>query len=203
MPAAEPLRYDSLMMMRGLDVGFLLDRQWHALRGEMETTKRPALIALAGVLEDTAIPYAIIGGIALQAHRAEARTTLDIDLAVPSLEAIPRAELMGAGFTRGGHFAHSENWVGPGGVPVQFTDDLALAPALERALEIDLDGVRVHVIGRSDLVHEKLRAGSNPAPRRSKRLQDLADAQALLEETPALRMELSEAERAVLDSLPE
>lgn len=59
------------------------------------------------------------------------------------------------------------------------------------------------MIGRSDLVHEKLRAGSNPAPRRSKRLQDLADAQALLEETPALRMELSEAERAVLDSLPE
>lgn len=115
MPAAEPLRYDSLMMMRGLDVGFLLDRQWHALRGEMETTKRPALIALAGVLEDTAIPYAIIGGIALQAHRAEARTTLDIDLAVPSLEAIPRAELMGAGFTRGGHFAHSENWVSPAG----------------------------------------------------------------------------------------
>ncbi len=191
------------MVMGGLDIGFVLDRQWHALRGEMETTKRPALIALARVLAETATPYAIIGGIALQVHRSEPRTTLGIDLAVPCLEAIPCAELQAAGFSHRGHFAHSENWLGPEGVPVQFTDDPALATALERALEIELHGVRVRVIGRSDLLHEKLRAGSDPARRRSKRLQDLADAQALLEETPALRMELSEAERAVLDSLPE
>lgn len=190
------------MMMRGLDIGFLLDRQWHALRCEMETTKRPALIALARVLADTATPYAIIGGIALQVHRVEPRTTLDIDLAVPRLEAVPRAELRAAGFRPRGRFAHSENWLGPEGVPVQFTDDPALAPALERALEIELDGVLLRVIGRSDLLHAKLRAGSDSARRRSKRLQDLADAQALLEETPELRIELSDAERALLDSLP-
>lgn len=191
--------------MRGLDIGFRLDRQWHALRGEMEATKRPALTALASVLADAGTPYAIIGGIALQVHRAEPRTTLDIDLAVPRLELIPRAQLRAAGFRPGvrrGHFSHSENWLGPEGVPVQFTDDPALAPALERAIDIELDGVRVRVIGRSDLLHEKLRAGSDPAPRRSKRLQDLADAQGLLEETPPLRGELSEAEQALLDSLP-
>ena len=50
------------MMTRGLEIGFLLDRQWHALRGEMETTKRPAIMALARVLADTATPYAVIGG---------------------------------------------------------------------------------------------------------------------------------------------
>ena len=191
------------MMTRGLEIGFLLDRQWHALRGEMETTKRPAIMALARVLADTATPYAIIGGIALQVHRAEPRTTLDIDLAVPRLEVIPRAELQAAGFRPRGRFAHSDNWLGPEGVPVQFTDDPALAPAVERALEIELDDVRIRVIGRSDLLHEKLRAGSDPARRRSKRLQDLADAQALLEDTPELRMELSEAEQAILDSIPE
>jgi hypothetical protein len=191
------------MVNHGLDIGFLLDRQWHALRGEMETTKRPALIALARVLADTGTPYAIIGGIAIQVHRTEPRTTLDIDLAVLSLDALPRTELQTAGFRPRGRFAHSENWAGPEGVPVQFTDDPALAPAREQAIEVELDDVRLRVIGRSDLLHEKLRAGSNPACRRSRRLQDLADAQALLEDTPALRTELSEAEWAVLDALPE
>jgi hypothetical protein len=191
------------MAMRGLEIGFLLDRQWHALRGEMEATKRPALIALARLLGDARTPYAIIGGVALQVHQAEPRTTLDVDLAVSSFEAIPRDELCAAGFDLGGQVAHFENWLGPEGVPVQFTDDPALGPAIERAVEIDLAGVPLRVIGRADLLHEKLRAGSDPASRRSKRLQDLADAQALLEESPELRSALSEAERAILAALPD
>src|ERR1041384_7094711 len=108
------------MAMHGLEVGFQLDRQWHALRGEMENSKRPALLMLARVLAEAGTPYAIIGGVALQIHQAEPRTTLDIDLAVPSFEAIPRDALRAAGFSLGGRFAHSENWVGPGDVPVQF-----------------------------------------------------------------------------------
>lgn len=191
------------MAMRGLEIGFLLDRQWHALRGEMDTTKRPALVTLARVLEGAGTPYAIIGGVALQIHQADPRTTLDIDLAVPDFEAIPREALHGAGFSLSGRFSHSENWVGPEGVPVQFTDDPALGPALERAVEVELDDTRLRVIARIDLLHEKLRAGSDPARRRSKRLQDLADAQSLLEETPELRSELSAAERAILAALPE
>jgi hypothetical protein len=55
-----------------------LDRQWFWLRGEMERTKRPALLALARVLAGAGVPYAIIGGIALQVHQTEPRTTLDI-----------------------------------------------------------------------------------------------------------------------------
>jgi hypothetical protein len=191
------------MAMHGLEVGFLLDRQWHALRGEMDRTKRPALLALALVLDAARTPYAIIRGVALQIHQAEPRTTLDIDLAVPAFSAIPHAELQAAGFSLGGRFAHSENWVGPEGVPVQFTDDPALGPAVDRALEMTLDDVRLRVIRRADLLHEKLRAGSDPARRLSKRLQDLADAQGLLEETPELRAESSEHERAVLAALPE
>src|SRR5262249_47817491 len=149
-------------------------------------TKQLALVALATVLEGAGLRYAIIGGVALQVHQAEPRTTLDIDLAVPSLDAIPRAALEATGFKRTGSFAHSENWLGPEGVPVQFTDDPLLGPAIERAEEIGLASVRVRVIGLADLLHEKLRAGSDPARRRSKRLQDLADAEALLEQTPAL-----------------
>jgi hypothetical protein len=86
---------------------------------------------------------------------------------------------------------------------VQFTDDPALTEAITRAQEVELEDVRLRVIGRADLLHAKLRAASDPARRRSKRLQDLADAQAIIESFPALEQELSDEERALLDRLPQ
>jgi len=189
-------------MSSGLTAGFMLDRQWHWLRGEMETTKKPALLSLARLLDESRTPYAIIGGIAVQIHHPEPRTTLDIDLAVLSRAAIPAEELRAAGFERTGSFEHSENWIAADGTPVQFTDDPRLSAAVTSAGEIVVDGVTVRVIGPVDLLHEKIRAGSDPARRRSKRLQDLADAEALLEANPELTRHLSAGERAVLDQLP-
>jgi hypothetical protein len=190
------------MTRNGLEEGFMLDRQWFWLRGEMERTKRPALLALARVFAEADMPYAIIGGIALQVHQAEPRTTLDIDVAVAAYSLLPRAQLEAAGFTCTGRFSHSENWIGPDGTPVQFTDDPELTEAITRAEEVELEDMRLRVIGRTDLLHAKLRAAADPARRRSKRLQDLADAQALLESTPPLEQELSPEERALLDRLP-
>jgi hypothetical protein len=40
------------MMRNGIETGFILDRQWHWLRGEMERTKRPALLALARIFAE-------------------------------------------------------------------------------------------------------------------------------------------------------
>jgi hypothetical protein len=191
------------MMWHGLEAGFILDRQWYWLRGEMERTKRPALLALARIFAEAEVPYAIIGGVALQIRQTEPRTTLDIDVAVATYGQIPRASLEAAGFTWSGRFSHSENWIGPEGTPVQFTDDPALTDAIARAEDVTLEDVCLRVIGRIDLLHEKLRAAADPARRRSKRLQDLADAQALLESTPTLMHELSVAERALLDQLPQ
>jgi len=189
-------------MSHGLEAGFILDRQWFLLRGEMERTKRPALLALAQVFTEAKVPYAIIGGVALQVHQAEPRTTLDIDVAVAASGQIPRTQLETAGFTWTGSFSHSENWVGPEGTPVQFTDDPAFVEAIKRAEEIELEDVRLRVISRVDLLHAKLRAAADPARRRSKRLQDLADAQALIESIPTLVQELTAEERTLLDQLP-
>lgn len=189
-------------MSNGLEVGFLLDHLWCQLRGEMERTKRPALQALARILAQASVPYALIGGLALQVHQAEPRTTLDIDLAVPARSLIPRAALEAAGFCETGDIPHSQNWVSAEGIPLQFTDDPALVPSIGRADEIDLDGVVLRVIRRVDLLHEKLRGGADPARRRSKRLQDLADAQALIESDEALLRELAPQERAQLERLP-
>ena len=181
----------------------MLDRQWHWLRGEMETTKKPALLALVRILDEARVPYAIIGGIAVQVHHPDPRTTLDIDVAVISRAAIPRQALIASGFRVVGSFAHSENWLAADDTPVQFTDDPLLASAIVSAGEIAIDDITLRVIRAVDLLHEKLRAGSDPARRRSKRLQDLADAEALIETDPDLARELRPDERALLDRLPE
>jgi hypothetical protein len=140
--------------------------------------------------------------VALQVHHPEPRTTLDIDVAVLAYDHLPRAALEAAGFTCTGRFSHSENWLGPQGIPVQFTEDPALAEAITRAEEVEIEETHLRVIRRADLLHEKLRAATDPARRRSKRIQDLADAQALIESTPTLVQELSATERALLDQLP-
>lgn len=192
----------NVQMVSGLSAGFLLDRQWHWLKGEMDQTKRPALLALGRILAEEQISYAIIGGLALQVHQREPRTTLDIDVAVLTRDSIPRDRLRTAGFRFGEAFEHSENWTAADGTPVQFTDDPALARAVTEAGKVVLDEVTLRVIRIQDLLHEKLRAGADPAPRRSKRLQDLSDVQSLLEQDPDLMNELTPEERALLAALP-
>ncbi len=139
-------------MVESLKAGFVLDRLWHWMRGEMDRSKEPDLAAVVRVLSSHRVSYAVIGGVALQIHQKDPRTTIDVDIAVPDRGRLPREALIAAGFTEAGRHEHSEHWTGPG---------------------------------------------------RSKRLQDLADAQALLEHDPALAGELTPAERALLDQLPD
>ncbi|MFN0008283.1 MAG: hypothetical protein ACKVXR_10270 [Planctomycetota bacterium] len=186
----------------GLEAGYLLDRLWHSMRGEAERSKQPALTALARVLKESGVSYAVIGGVALQIHQRDPRTTLDIDIAVAARKSIPRERLLAAGFRPTGDFEHSENWEGPGLVPIQFTDDPALIESIARAETLDAGGIEIRVLRKRDLLREKLRAGADPARRRSKRLQDLSDAQALVEEDPSLAAGLDAAQRALLDRLP-
>jgi hypothetical protein len=73
---------------------------------------------------------------------------------------------------------------------------------VQRATEVRVETFRLRVIEVADLLHEKLRAARDPARRRSKRLQDLADAESLLEQDPRLRAGLTAEEKAQLDDLP-
>lgn len=168
----------------------------------MEQSKKPALLLLARILGAARVPYAVIGGVAMQIRHDEPRTTLDIDLAVTDRALIPRAAMVAAGFAETGKHANYENWLGPESTPVQITDDPSLVPAVLAAEAIRIEGVDLRVLRAVDLLHVKLRSGADPGRRRSKRLQDLADAQALLEKAPELRSKLTEDESALLDSLP-
>lgn len=189
-------------MSSSVELGFLLDRQWYWLRGDMDRSKKPTLLELARILGEQQVPYAIIGGIALQVHQAEPRTTLDIDLAVLDRNHIPRLALREAGFIETGVFEHSENWRAADETPVQFSDDPEFADAISRADTFEVDGMRVSVLRIQDLFRAKLRAAADGRRRRSKRLQDLADVQALLERQPDLETLLTIEERALLAALP-
>jgi hypothetical protein len=74
--------------------------------------------------------------------------------------------------------------------------------AIARAEVAVSQGVEIRVLRKADLLREKLRAGADSARRRSKRLRDLADAQALVESDPALLGGLDPGQRALLDRLP-
>ena len=163
---------------------------------EMDASKKPDLLLLCELLGST--PYALIGGLALQIYQEEPRTTLDIDLAVLTYESLPAPALVAAGFVLEGRHPHSENWRGPGGTPIQFSDDPAFAEAIRSAEPHALEGREIRVVSLKALVRAKLRAGQDPARRKSKRMQDLADIQALLEQFPDLDAELSDTERALL-----
>ena len=184
-----------------LDVGAALDRRWRLMRGEPPADKKDDLLLIARILGDSGTPYAVIGGVALQFHHEDPRTTLDIDLAVQSWQDLPVSELHRAGFSETGRFEHSRNWVAPGGTPVQFTADPLMRPGITRARAVVIEGVSVAIFSASDLMRAKLVAAADPARRRSKRIQDLADVEALIEQTPELRDQLTKDEQALLDSL--
>ena len=190
-------------MVDSLEAGFVLDRFWHWMRGEMDRSKEPDLAAIVRVLSSHRVSYAVIGGVALQIHQKDPRTTIDVDIAVADRSQLPREALITAGFRETGRHEHSDNWIGPTGTPIQFTDDHALRGPVSRAIEVRIGDIALRVLRRDDLLHEKLRSGRDPARRRSKRLQDLADAQALLEQDPSLAAELTPEERALLEQLPD
>jgi hypothetical protein len=184
-----------------LETGFVLDQLYRWMEGRMPGSKRPTLARLARILADSGTPYALIGGVAVQVHRREPRTTIDIDLVLHSRSAWPAAAFEREGFRRTGAFEHSENWESADGTPVQLTDDPLLAAAIERALTIEIDGLPLRVLAPLDLLRAKLRAAADPARRRSKRLLDLADAQGLVEEHSDLAAALDPREREVLERL--
>lgn len=128
---------------------------------------------------------------------SDPRTTLDVAFAVLHYNDLPGPALVDAGFRCTGRHADSENWVGPDGTPVQFTDDSRLAVAVHGRV-LPLEGLTIRVAALLDLAHAKLLAAADPERRRSKRLQDLADAQGLVEDHPEIAAGHSADENALL-----
>jgi hypothetical protein len=179
-----------------LTVGYALDHLWgETMSLPNGDSKEKPLRLIAELLDRERVPYALIGGVAVQVHTEEPRSTLDIDLAVPRYADVPRAALLGAGFEHMGRHDHSDNWRAPGPGPlklrtaIQFSaEDTGIADAVAHASIVDLDGgLRLRVATVPDLITLKLIAADEPKRRPSKREHDIADILALLEEHPQLK----------------
>lgn len=163
-----------------------------------EKTNEKTIISLIRILDTANLPYAIIGGVAVQLWRTEPRTTLDVDVALESYDTLPVKELIASGFKHTGRFRHSDDWIGPDGTPVQFTDEPKLHAAIQNAVIRETGMGPLRVLGPSDLIRAKLLAAKDMERPKSKRLQDLADAQGLLEDNPDCLNELNDEERQML-----
>jgi hypothetical protein len=179
-----------------LATGYALDQLWGETMGLPERdSKEGSLRLVAQLLRREHVAYALIGGVAVQLHTEEPRSTLDIDLAVLTYADVPHQALLEAGFEHTGRHDHSDNWRAPGPGPlklrtaVQFSaEDEGIADAVEHASVVDLDGgVQLRVATVADLIVLKLAAAGEPRRRPSKREHDVADVLALLEEHPELR----------------
>jgi hypothetical protein len=179
-------------MGQRLKKSFALDRLWRETMGlPPGDTKEEPLRRVISVLEASGTRYALIGGIAVQVHMTEPRTTLDIDLAVTSFDDIPREALSKAGFEYDGRHEHSDNWRAPGSGPrsertaVQFSaEDVGIAETVARARDIDVGTLHLRLATVADLLVLKLAAAEEPRRRPSKRRQDLLDIVILADEHP-------------------
>jgi hypothetical protein len=183
-----------------LHQGFALDRRYAFLMGLPQADKERTILEVAKIFDKAGVPYAIMGGVAVQIHTAEPRTTLDLDIALRSREDIPVKALLAAGFKHEGTFEFSDNWRAPGLLPrkqrtaVQFSSDDLTAAAVDHADVLTLDGVDIWVVSPRDLVILKLAAALEPRRRRSKRISDYGDIVRLLEEHLGLSIQFPDIE---------
>lgn len=114
------------------------------------------------------------------------RATLNTDLAVDSRVAREQVvqALVDAGFSLRGSFAHSVNFRHPSGEPLQVVFDPQFDPMIARAEPIAFGDLSVRVVTMADLITMKERAAADPAGRRSKALQNAADAALLRGDVP-------------------
>lgn len=187
---------DPAQVRHQLATGHALDQLWRETMNlpEGDTKERP-LRLVAELLEREGVAYALIGGVAVQLHTQEPRSTLDIDLAVRTYADVPRDALLRAGFDHTGRHEHSDNWRAPGPgalklrIAVRFSaEDEGIAEAVANASVVNLEGgVRLRVATVADLIVLKLAAAEEPKRRPSKREHDVADVLALMEEHPESR----------------
>lgn len=176
--------------------GFALDRRYAFLMGLPQADKEFVILEVARIFDKAGIPYAIMGGVAVQIHTEEPRTTLDLDIALRSKSDVPAEALLAAGFKHEGTFEFSDNWRAPGPLPrkqrtaVQFSADALTRLAVEQAGTVMLEGMEISVVSPMDLVLLKVAAAKEPRRRKSKRISDYGDIIRLLEEHPGLEKQL-------------
>ena len=176
------------------DLGIMLDHLWGETMGLPADDKESVLACLIDVLGREGVPYAVMGGVAVQLYTEEPRTTADVDIALHDRDDIPRASLEKVGFTYDGRHRWSENWRAPSlagtfrksRISVQFLADDLMSASVDRAVEVRAGDLSFPLVTMEDLILLKLAAAEESTRRAGKRQQDITDIIRLLEEHPEL-----------------
>ncbi len=140
---------------------------------------------LLEILRDAEAPYAVVGGVAVNAY-AEPVVSLDLVVVADRIEAV-----IGVAAERGmkvERFPHSVNLSMRGSdLRIQLQTDPRYQDFVDRAESRHVLGYEMAVAALEDVVRGKLWAYSDATRRRSKRQKDLADLMRLAESHPRVR----------------
>lgn len=149
------------------------------------------------LFDEHGIQYCVVGGQAVNAY-VEPLVSLDLDLVVSVRQLDQVKELLSQNFDVK-QFPHSLNASLAGSdlrVPIQ-TDE-RYAPFVQRAVRRKVLGLELPVASLEDVLQGKIWAVQDPQRRGSKRQKDLADIARILEQYPALRVQVPQEIRARL-----
>ncbi len=148
---------------------------------------------LLDIIAETASPYCIIGGLAVNAY-AEPLVSLDIDIVI-AVKDVPStlraAESRGLKVER---FEHSLNITSPqSDLRIQIQTDPRYQEFIPRAELRNVLGYKLYVAGLNDVLRGKVWAYADQTRRRSKRQKDLADIMRIIEIYPRLKVKLPQS----------
>lgn len=154
---------------------------------------------LVRILEEQAVPWCMIGGLAVNHWADEPMATADVAIVVATEQFDACVAALGAaGFTPTAH-AWSVNLKGGSNVSIQISTEEFYRDYPGRSVPADVHGILMRVAALEDTLKGKLKAWAEPAGRASKRQKDLTDIFRLVEAHPHLRGLLPEAILARLD----
>jgi len=144
------------------------------------------VMRLVDCLERADIAWCAIGGVAVNHWAKQPMVTQDVDFVVET-KAIERVVslLKEAGF-RCEKFDWSVNFKGRSVISIQLSTEDFYRDFPSRAIAADVHGILLRVASLEDTLKGKMRAYSEPEPRQSKRIKDLADIARMIEAHPHL-----------------
>jgi len=148
---------------------------------------------LVRILEEHAVPWCMIGGLAVNHWANEPMATADVDLVIATDRLDTCLEALAASGFTATNFDWSVNLKGRSTVSIQISTEDFYHSYPQRAVPADVHGILMRVAALEDTLQGKLKAWAEPGRRPSKRQKDLTDIFRLVEAHPHLRPLLPEA----------
>lgn len=145
---------------------------------------------ILSLLEETASPYCVIGGLAVNAY-AEPVVSLDMDIVVVSGQVEPLQKVAETKGMKAQAFEHSVNLSASGSdLRIQLQTDPRYQAFIPRSKQCKVLGYEMAVACLEDVLQGKVWAYSDQTRRKSKRQKDLSDIMRLVETHPELEKSL-------------